>query len=1838
MHRPSAHQTGDARRLSVRPVMLLVLGAHRSGTSVVARMLECLGARPSTHLHEPLPNNPKGFFEDVDVERFNEYRLLPELGVRWHDIGPVDWTRLTAESRQAMVVEAAAIVRRNFSEDAPVFVLKDPRICVLLPFWLETLQHAGFDVRFVCAVRDPLSVARSLQVRDGLGLAHGAMLYASNWIMAHSCATEVPATYLKYDALIERPADELQRVARVLGLSLPGDFQQRVLQAAAQFLDNDLRHSVVTSDELADSDEVPEVAKDVYRALCALLAADEASAGCLRAQIAGLRSDVNRALPLLRSHDNLHGEACALRQELRNRDDEVSGLRGEILRRAGQEEARAWVVELEADVSRLEAERVGLASEVGRLACEVTHLESRANRLVDERREVQRALGDSVQREEEARARVVELEADVSRLQANGVGLATDVARLTSDVSRLESHAQQLAAEARAREEQAKYLQCVVDAIRASSSWRVMAPVRGVAALARSNPWSRARARNEVQRSGLFDPVYYLLANGRSVPEGCDPLGHFLSDGGRLGLKPSPLFDCAYYLAQNPDVLAAGVNPLLHFIRVGGNEGRKPHRTARTGEPEPSNETSAAQVMRLIRESGMFDESFYLEQYPDVQRDGIGAIDHFVLHGWQEGRNPSAHFDTRFYVREHMHDDARGENPLLHYIQRGRDAGNAPSERYGEIALALERRGRGVWPLAPVDRRARAFQALLRHHGGVAGAARAAAVKVATHGPAALMRSVGHQLRRTHHAVPSPLIGGDHAPPPVAGGACGSDQMGAGSMPCRCRILFVGCDGLVAGSQVLLLNELKWLRAHTSIEIRTILVMSGGELLPEYAQCGPTIVWRDLLAQVPDVDARRARLRELFGDIDLVYGNTVVAASTYADLAGLGVPVITHIHELEKSIRALCSPQDLEALIRLTSRFIACSAPVADNLVERHGIDPHKVATVNAFIERRTGARAEGRAGIRRRLGIAETSFVVVGCGTMYARKGVDLFVETAARMKEMGLRDVEFIWIGPQYWDLDAHSRAIMPWRTIERRIEETGLSGKVRFLGQLTSPREHFEAADVFYLPSREDPFPLVCLEAAQVGTPIVCFEGCGGMPEFVADDAGVVVPCLDLDAAAAAIGRLRAEPALRERLGQQAAAKLARLHTDDIALPHILGEIHRAARTSPIVSVIVPVFNHAQFLDRRMESILGQSFRDVEVIVLDDASTDGSLDVAQRYEHLPQVRVIANDRNSGSSFRQWAKGLELARGEFVWIAESDDSSAPEFLEEMLRCLSDPTVALAYSDSRVVDEHDQPLEGYARYYADLDRSHWRMDHVLPAVSEVNYGLGVKNTIPNVSAVVFRKALVTPETLDAISSMQFAGDWMFYLRLAQGRRIAYRSLPLNVHRKHTGTLTHSFNRDPQRAQRLLDEVRAVHEWVLGSYPLAASFRPRLERYLEAQVTALASAHSASAGAPRYPVERILAEAGSVASSAAAHLRKIAFVTTNDGSHDGGSEQLWIHAAQRMARQGHRVMVVIRRWDPEPYFMAEFSRLGIEMAFKDRDPQGALAEFAPDLVVINIGDQDDGTEWYATCRSLSLPYVIVNHLTKEPQYWPIRAELQDAVRAGNRGAVRVYFTSRNNRSLMERRLGCRIPHAEIFHNPLFLDRTRSLPFPPIEGPIRLAMPARMLNIHKGQHVAVEVFGMRKWRERPIELHLYGNGPDEPSIRAQVARMGTVRVHFHDPQWQLPRPDMEAIWRHCHGLLMPSFMEGMPLVLLNAMFYARVPIVTDIGGHREVVEDGVSGFIAREPTPEAMDEALERAWMRLADWEQVGRRARDSMLRFAPEDPVGDLVEKLQLAIIGAAGA
>lgn len=143
---------------------------------------------------------------------------------------------------------------------------------------------------------------------------------------------------------------------------------------------------------------------------------------------------------------------------------------------------------------------------------------------------------------------------------------------------------------------------------------------------------------------------------------------------------------------------------------------------------------------------------------------------------------------------------------------------------------------------------------------------------------------------------------------------------------------------------------------------------------------------------------------------------------------------------------------------------------------------------------------------------------------------------------------------------------------------------------------------------------------------------------------------------------------------------------------------------------VSVIVPNFNHAPYLAQRIDSILAQTFADFELILLDDCSTDSSRGVIERYREHPKVaHIVVNERNSGSTFAQWRRGLALARGRYVWIAESDDYADPEFLATLVPLLdADSEAVVAFTGSHMVDAAGAPIPG-----VDWDRYRPGQPHV---------------------------------------------------------------------------------------------------------------------------------------------------------------------------------------------------------------------------------------------------------------------------------------------------------------------------------------------------------------------------------------------------------------------------------------------------------------------------------------------------------------------------------------------
>jgi glycosyltransferase involved in cell wall biosynthesis len=223
------------------------------------------------------------------------------------------------------------------------------------------------------------------------------------------------------------------------------------------------------------------------------------------------------------------------------------------------------------------------------------------------------------------------------------------------------------------------------------------------------------------------------------------------------------------------------------------------------------------------------------------------------------------------------------------------------------------------------------------------------------------------------------------------------------------------------------------------------------------------------------------------------------------------------------------------------------------------------------------------------------------------------------------------------------------------------------------------------------------------------------------------------------------------------------------------------------SPLVTVIVPSFNHASFLEERLRSISAQSYQSIEIILLDDASQDHSAQILRRYQ-IEEPRVILldiNEENSGSTNKQWIKGLKHAKGEFVWIAESDDVAEHKFLEILVKQFSIYDAGLVYCNSSMIDEAGNIIGEYnykSKYYKNI----WDQSFIKEGKELIRDYFIFANIIPNVSAVLFKTKHLQRSLHN--SELKYCGDWACYLNLALCSDIVFIHQKLNLFRQHTNT------------------------------------------------------------------------------------------------------------------------------------------------------------------------------------------------------------------------------------------------------------------------------------------------------------------------------------------------------------------------------------------------------------------------------------------------------------------
>ena len=222
---------------------------------------------------------------------------------------------------------------------------------------------------------------------------------------------------------------------------------------------------------------------------------------------------------------------------------------------------------------------------------------------------------------------------------------------------------------------------------------------------------------------------------------------------------------------------------------------------------------------------------------------------------------------------------------------------------------------------------------------------------------------------------------------------------------------------------------------------------------------------------------------------------------------------------------------------------------------------------------------------------------------------------------------------------------------------------------------------------------------------------------------------------------------------------------------------------------VSVVVPNYNYENYIEERIDSILMQTYPIHEFIILDDCSTDNSVNkIEEIIKKHPDVNIkfVKNEKNSGSVFSQWQKAFSLSTGDYVWIAEADDSCSHYFLENVMKGFDSPNVVLSYAESMRIDENNRIISISCRdWMLAVSSVKWNKSYINSGINEIQNALAICNTIPNVSAVVFKKSNQV-EIIEEAKKFKISGDWYIYYKLLSNGDIAYCSKSLNYFRKHS--------------------------------------------------------------------------------------------------------------------------------------------------------------------------------------------------------------------------------------------------------------------------------------------------------------------------------------------------------------------------------------------------------------------------------------------------------------------
>lgn len=1234
----------------------------------------------------------------------------------------------------------------------------------------------------------------------------------------------------------------------------------------------------------------------------------------------------------------------------------------------------------------------------------------------------------------------------------------------------------------------------------------------------------RAAAAKRGSPHPLFDPEWYRQSNP-DIPAHLATFGHYLSEGWRRLKSPHPLFSIEHYFQQRPDVRGAGVEPLGHFVTQGWKEKSNPHP--------------------------LFDVEFYLSQEPDL--GGADPLTHYATVGRKQGFRPSRGFGYdqdigRKLESEPFEKPAAVECPDDEPIEVDEIGEKRPANADFDTAWYIENnedvRAAGVEPYWH-------YKNFGEAEGRTPNAQFDPFRYLALHGD---VRRAG--MGAFEHYSKYGWREGRLATAPVESWREGSTT-----------ILFVGHDSYAAGAQKVLLEIIKWFTTYTLYNVK-ILLLGGGHLTSAYGRLA------DCFTVAENIEDDVAQIRSFLRvPPSVVYCNTVVAGRIFLSSLGASLKdalVVTHCHELERVLSSF--PEEFDALRNRANYWICASPAIQDLLRGDKVVGGKPIAVVPAFIEKSNLSVSEQeafRARHRQRLGLGNETFVVLGCGTLHWRKDPALFLDTAVSVinqvgKSSG-RDVAFVWVG----DGEEFDELV-------RRAHSSGLGDRIRFIGRRSDAADFMCVGDLFFLSSQEDPFPLVVLEAAQFGIPAVCFRGATGMEGFI-ERRGRVIEERSATAAAEIIFQLLENASDdRTEFGKAAQIEVLSRYTSSVQMPNILAHLHNAG-LKPGVSIIVPNYNHERYIAERLSSIFNQTFQDFELIILDDCSTDNSIEKLAPFLGDPRARLTINEYNSGGIFKQWARGVGMARSEVVWIAESDDTCAEDFLSILLPHMLSPNINIAFAKTEIIDENGAVVpDALKPYFERFSPGFGEGPFIQSGADFVNAGFGALCVIVNASGVIFRKSAVQKSLRDAMG-YGMCGDWRVYLGASVGASIAYNPRALNYFRRHTQSAVHRF----EGTDQYFEDRISIAEYVLSSFHTTRSLRRRMQ----IELTNEASRFQGRFDPAFTPDISRLFKLNQVSDYLEQSIH-VCFYVHGLLFSKGGIERLVSLISSGLVDRGYRVSVACRPAKTTAPVFPLRSEVGIlPVDIEELKGRALLRKFLVDEdvnIFIPMLSECLFEHAIEAATGLGIPILASEHNNPkaiEERWWSRERRLNYFSRVDAIHLVAPSFKASLPLSLRSK--------TKIIQHPIACEFATAVRRP--ATPPRILAAGR-LAAQKRFDLLIEAFALLAHEFPEWELFIFGEGELRDELELLLSRWGLAgRAHLPGVTSSLA-----AEMERAEFFVLSSEFEAVGLVLVEAMATAMPVVAFECcAGADDVVIDGTNGLLARELSAVSLANAMRR---------------------------------------------